>query len=227
MTVADQWVKLLSAVKHSDPDFESFGAHGKSFMASFFSHLDRRSDTNRSTISKAIEAGIESVFLEEIRTCKDGSPAKVRICDDNEFKDCKYSTCSKISCDHYIYTKISDISFSPEKSRVIFEVKSALEFNSLAAAYAEAKIFKKNFPNSKFILFSIAGKNMGRTRAEGILKNVLNNNDIDAVFVLSETAGVVDALGNSLSNDAVKHEIIGEMSNELDRFGKWVVKNCV
>lgn len=113
--------------------------------------------------------------------------------------------------------KRADISFTLNghpKCHLVFEVKTALEFNSLAAAWVEALLFKSGAggKNVTFVLFSIAGKDWCVADADRWSKTLdqaagKQSPTIDRIFVLSKEAGsrtpnaaqIVHELGESLS----------------------------
>lgn len=203
-SVTKEWIGRLKNAKSDD-------SHATVFISSWRDALKPEAQPGaRCNLPKAIEKAVEAMVLSIL-----GDKVKR----DEKTYSIKIETPVGIR-------KTADMSFSftePSNKtnvRLVFEVKTALEFNSLAAAYAEAIAMKKNSDSKNkliFVLFSVSGKGgYDSVKAEQVVQYLDSGtaNAIDKVFVLSIESGRPGKKNET--------EIMKQVKKTLNDFKGWI-----
>ena len=201
--VANEWLgRIAELLGRSDvADSPATTSFLVAFQKALYGRFnDSLAGGHRNLSSKAIEAGIKEMVKAVLRRPPDDK-------------------CFSVKPDKLI-KKTADVSFTmSDGRRLVFEVKTALEFNPLAAAATEGILFRKfKDPKEKitFVLFSLAGKNYDASRASQVLKLISETTSpVDKVFVLSPEAGK-----KPRGRDPEK--ILGEVVSSLAEFEKYL-----
>jgi hypothetical protein len=190
MSVWDEWDKRLN-----DTQWQA-DVNNSVFLSAMKRKLKEEggrnhSDGSRTALPNAVQEGIAATVEKFV-------PGAVRkpVCPAIEFPDLTLQ-------------KRADVFFTIGDRQLIFEVKTALEFNSLAAAGAEASLYKSNNKDVIFVLFSLAGKGgFDSEKATKIAKSIFGG-AIDEIVVLSLEVG--KANGKKL--DVVWNELIQSLND--------------